>query len=83
VTIKKSKEFRCPLCGSILSEVKYYKIVGIWEEKAKANEKIKKELEEAKKQKKLLLEQFEQEKRRLKREKVIAIKEGIEKGKQK
>lgn len=80
---KKSKSFKCPLCGSLLSEVNYYKIIGIWDEKVKAEERIRKELEEAKRQKKLLIEQLNLEKKKLAREKALAIKEGIEKGKQK
>lgn len=81
--IKKNKKFKCPLCGSILTEVKYYEIVGIWDEKVKAQEEIKKELLEVKRQKQRLIVQQKEAIKKLEREKRLAIKEGIEKGKQK
>lgn len=80
---KTNKKFKCPLCGSTLTEVKYYEIVGVWDEKAKAEKEIKKELAEAKRQKQQLLEQQKAALKKLEREKRLAIKEGIEKGKQK
>lgn len=80
---KKNRKFKCPLCGSLLSEIRYYEIIGIWDEKARAEKEIRKELSEIKKQKRLLSEQLREERRKLEREKRLAIKEGIEKGKQK
>lgn len=78
-----NKKHKCPLCGSVLTQVKYYEIVGVWDEKAKAEKEIKKELQEAKQQKQQMLSQFNAEKKRFESEKKHAIKEGIEKGKQK
>jgi len=71
------------LCGSMLPEVKYYEIVGVWDEKAKAEKEIKKELAEAKRQRQLLIAQQKAAMKKLEREKRLAIKDGIEKGKQK
>ena len=81
--VRKNKRFTCPLCASLLSENKYYDIVGVLDEQAKAQKEIKDKLRDAERQKneiilkqKLLMKQKE-------KEKIIAIKEGIEKGKQK
>lgn len=71
------------MCGSMLTEVKYYEIVGVWDEKAKAEKEIKKELAEAKRQRQLLIAQQKAAMKKLEREKRLAIKDGIEKGKQK
>lgn len=67
----------------MLTEVKYYEIVGVWDEKAKAEKEIKKELAEAKRQRQLLIAQQKAAMKKLEREKRLAIKDGIEKGKQK
>lgn len=78
-----NKKFKCPLCGSMLTEVKYYEIVGVWDEKARAEKEIKKELAEAKRQRQILIAQQKAAMKKLEREKRQAIKDGIEKGKQK
>jgi hypothetical protein len=80
---KSTHKFKCPLCSSSLSEVKYYEIVGVWDEKAKAEKEIKKELDDAKRQKQQMIAQHNAEKRKFEREKKAAIKDGIEKGKHK
>lgn len=80
---KTNKKFKCPLCGSMLTEIKYYEIVGVWDEKARAQKEIKKELAEAKRQQQLLIAKQKAEMKKFEREKRLAIKDGIEKGKQK
>ena len=78
-----NKKFKCPLCDSHLTEVKYYEIVGVWDEKAKAEKAIKEELANIKRQRQEILAKHNAEKRKFEHEKKLAIKDGIEKGKQK
>lgn len=77
------KKFKCPLCNSPLSQTKYYEIVGVWDAKEKAEKEIKKELEEARRQRQQMIAAHNAEKRKFEQEKKAAIKDGIEKGKQK
>ena len=60
-----SKEFKCPLCESSLSESRYYEIIGVWEEKQKFEKNLKKQLaiakqikEQALKEKKEIQQKF-------------------------
>lgn len=78
-----NKKFNCPLCGLHLTEVKYYEIVGVLDEKAKAEMAIRKELAKVKQQQKEIIAKRKAEKRKFEQDKKIAIKDGIEKGKQK
>ena len=50
------KKFTCPFCGSSLTENKYYEVVGIKEEQAKAQKEIKDKLRDAERQKKEIIE---------------------------
>ena len=63
--IEKSK-FSCPLCNSSLTESKYYEIVGVWEEKKKFEEGLKKQLSAAKSER----EKLELEKKKLAKDQV-------------
>lgn len=78
-----NKKHKCPLCGSLLTEVKFYQIVKMWDAKAEAEQKIKKQLQEAERQKKEIIARQKETMRKLEIEKRLAIKDGIEKGKQK
>jgi hypothetical protein len=78
-----NKKHKCPLCGSLLTEVKYYEIVGVWDAKAKAEKEIRQKLQEAEKQKQTIIAQQKATLKKLEAEKRLAIKDGIEKGKQK
>ncbi|MCC7302532.1 MAG: hypothetical protein IT233_07820 [Bacteroidia bacterium] len=80
---KTSKKHKCPLCGSLLAEIKYYEIVGVWDAKAKAEQQIKKELATARQQTQKLAAEHKATMKKLEKEKRLAIKDGIEKGKQK
>ncbi len=80
---QKNKRTTCPLCGSPLSEMKYYEIIGAWDQRAKAEKEIKEKLKEAERQKKEIIEKQRDALKRLERQKKIEIKEGVEKGKQK
>ena len=77
------KKFACPLCGSTLTENKYYQITGVLEEQAKAQKEIKQKLRDAEKQKTEMIAKQKALMLQKEREKKVAIKEGIEKGKQK
>lgn len=78
-----NKKQKCPLCGSLLAEVKYYEIVGVWDAKAKAEKEIRQKLIDAEKQKQIIIAQQKAALKKLDAEKRLAIKNGIEKGKQK
>jgi len=78
-----NKKHKCPLCGLSLTEAKFYEIVGVWEAKAKAEQQIKKELQDAKRQRAEMIAQHKADKTRFEKDKKLAIKDGIEKGKQK
>lgn len=77
------KKYKCPLCGSLLAEVKYYEIVGVWDEKAKAEKEIKRKLQEVEQQKKEIILKQKATMQKLEKEKRDAIKDGVEKGKKK
>jgi transcription initiation factor IIE alpha subunit len=51
------KRFRCPLCGSLLTQTRYYEIIGLWEERKRLEKTLKEQLNNLKREKqKLLLE---------------------------
>jgi hypothetical protein len=67
----------------MLSEAKYYEVIRVADAQAKAQKEIKKQLEEAKLQQKEMLAKQKETMKRLEKEKKEAIKNGIERGKQK
>jgi len=69
------KTYKCPLCASNLSEDRYLKVVGAWEEKEKVQKEIKDKLREAEEQKKLLLQQAKKNKLELERERRRLVEE--------
>jgi len=77
------KKHKCPLCGSTLTEMKYYKIVGVWDSKAKAEGEIRQKLKDAEKQKQTLIANQKATVQKMERDKRLAIKDGVEKGKKK
>lgn len=72
------KQFKCPLCESLLSESRYYEIVGVWEAKKKFEDELKKKIEIVKQQQQKLLKEKEDIKKKFEIEK----KDAIEKAKQ-
>src|SRR5258706_15087581 len=78
-----NKKFTCPLCDSILTENKYLKIVGVWEEQAKAKKAIEEKLKDAERQKKDIIQQQKETLKKMQQQSKLAIKDGIEKGKEK
>lgn len=77
------KKFHCPLCKSLLTETKYYEVLRVADEQVKAQQEIKKQLQEAQRQKKDIIAQQKATMKKLEKEKRLAIKDGIERGKQK
>lgn len=79
----KNKKHSCPLCGSLLTEIKYYKIVGVWDAKAKAEGEIRKKLKDAENEKQEIIAKQKATMKQMERDKKTAIKDGVERGKQK
>jgi len=77
------KKFRCPLCGSLLSQSRYYEIIGIWEERSKLERTLKEQLSELKKEKQKLLEEKNKIKIQMQKELKKAVQEAIKKGREK
>jgi len=76
-----TREYRCPLCESLLSREKWVKITGQWEESKKLIEESKKQAEKFKKREIELLKRTEIEKRKAAREAAkLAEAQGIAKG---
>ena len=67
------KQFKCPLCESLLSESRYYEIVGVWEAKKKFEDELKKKIEIVKLQQQKLLKEKEDIKKKFEIEKKNAI----------
>jgi len=80
---KPATKHECPLCGSMLTEMKFYKIVGVWDAKAKAEQAVRKKLQDAEKQQQQMIAKQKSILKQLEKEKKAAIKDGIERGKQK
>lgn len=78
---KSKQKFKCPLCSSALSEIRYYEIVGVWDEKARAEKEIKIKLQEAERQRKQIIADQRATMKKFERDKRLAIKDGIERGK--
>ena len=74
-------KFHCPLCKSLLSETKYYQVLRVADAQFKAQQEIKKRLQEAQQQKKDIIARQKEAMRQLEKDKRLAIKDGIEKGK--
>src|SRR4030042_3148581 len=69
------KTYKCPLCSSVLSEDRYLKVVGAWQEKEKIQKEIKDKLREAEDQKRLLVQQAKKDKLELQRERHRLVEE--------
>lgn len=67
-------QFKCPVCDSPLSESKYYEVIGAEEEKKKFELSLKKQLDEAKKNKEKLLKEKKEIQQKLVQEKIILKK---------
>lgn len=78
-----SKKFRCPLCGSWLTQTRYYEIIGIWEERQKLEKTLQEQLQNLQNEKQKLLREKKEIKARMEKQMKRAVKEAIEKGKEK
>jgi len=67
-------QFKCPVCDSPLSESKYYEVIGAEEEKKKFKADLKRQLDEAKKNKEKLLKEKKEIQQRLTQEKIMLKK---------
>ena len=63
------KKFECPLCESLLSENRYYEIIGVWEEKKKFEQNLKKQLAITKQTEEKLLQEKKEIQQKLIKEK--------------
>ena len=71
------KTYKCPLCGSTISEEKYLKVLGAWQEKAKVEKEYKDKLKDAEKERQALLSQAKAIKSELNKEKKRLVEERI------
>ncbi|MFH1703729.1 MAG: DUF2130 domain-containing protein [Nitrospirota bacterium] len=76
-----SKKFRCPLCGSFLTQTRYYEIIGVWEERARLEKTLKEQLQNLQREKQKLLLEKKTIKAQMEKEMRKAVKEALEKGK--
>lgn len=72
-------EFKCPLCSSVLTESRYYEIVGVWEAKKKFEEELKRKIENVEKKQVKLQAKILKEKEDLKKKFEQDKKKEIEK----
>jgi hypothetical protein len=73
------KKFRCPLCGSLLSETRYYQIIGVWKERKRLERDLKKKLQEVRDERRRLLN----ERKRIKEQMKKAVEKAFEEGRAK
>lgn len=78
-----SKKFRCPLCGSFLTQTRYYEIIGVWEERARLEKTLKEQLQNLQKEKQKLLLEKKTIKVEMKKQMKKTVKEALEKGRAK
>jgi hypothetical protein len=81
--IKSSKKYRCPLCGSLLDQSRYYEIVGIWEARQKLEKTLRDQLKKLQEEKQKLIREKRDIKNQMKKQIEKAQKEAFEKGIQK
>lgn len=77
------KKFRCPLCGSQLTQIRYYEILGLWEERKRLEKTLKEQLNNLQREKQKLLLEKKAIKTQMKKELRQATKEALEKGREK
>jgi hypothetical protein len=77
--MEETKKFECPLCESILSESRYYEIIGVWDEKKKFEQDLKKQLTIAKQTKEKLLQEKVELKKQFEKQKIEFQKKAQEK----
>ncbi len=80
---KNIAKFRCPLCGSPLSQSRYYEIIGIWQERAKLEKTLKEQLNNLQREKQKLQLEKKTIKTQMQKQMKQAVKEALEKGKEK
>jgi hypothetical protein len=78
-----SKKFHCPLCGSLLTQTRYYEIIGVWEERSRLEKTLKEQLLNLQREKQKLLLEKKTIKAQMEKQTKQAVKEALEKGKEK
>lgn len=76
-----SKKFRCPLCGSFLTQTRYYEIIGVWEERKKLEKTLQKQLQNLQNERQKFLHEKKEIKVQMEKQMKKAVKEALEKGK--
>lgn len=80
---RKAKKFNCPLCGSLLTQIRYYEIIGIWKEREKLEKSLNNELRNLKEERKILLQDQKTLKKKMQKEMRAKEKTAFERGKNK
>lgn len=80
---RKAKKFNCPLCGSLLTQTRYYEIIGIWKEREKLEKSLNNELRNLKEERKILLQEQKTLKKKMQKEMRAKEKTAFERGKNK
>jgi len=75
------KKFRCPLCGSLLTQTRYYEIIGVWEERQKLEKNLREQLQNLRNERQKLLREKKEMKVQMEKQMKKAVKEALEKGK--
>ena len=75
------KKFECPLCKSTLTKSRYYEIVGVWEEKKKFENELKKKIDLVKNKQAKLIKEKENIKKKYELQKRAAIEKAIRQAK--
>ena len=80
---RKAKKFNCPLCGSLLTQIRYYEIIGIWKEREKLEKSLNNERRNLKEERKILLQDQKTLKKKMQKEMRAKEKTAFERGKNK
>jgi len=81
--MKATKKFRCPLCGSLLTQDQYYKAIGVWEERTRLEKNLKEQLQNLQTEKQKLLLEKKTIKVQMEKQMKQAVKNALEKGREK
>ncbi|MGQ9708741.1 MAG: DUF2130 domain-containing protein [bacterium] len=81
--MKSKKLFRCPLCGSLLTQTRYYEIIGVWEERQKLEKNLREQLRNLRIERQKLMREKKEIKVQMEKQMKKAVKEALEKGKEK
>lgn len=72
----------CPLCGSLLTQTKYYQIIGVWEERLKLEKTLREQLHNLHNERQKLLREKKEIKVQMGKQMKKAVNEALEQGKE-